>query len=67
MLALEGVASARRMVSPDGETFIAIYELDADVEAVRAALSEAQASGTMSAPKGLRFDPPPVVRYFQQF
>ena len=66
---IPGVVSARRFV-PLGEDgpFIAIYELDADdLDAVRAAISEAGRLGTMAKPVGLRIDPPPAARYYREF
>ncbi len=65
MLAIDGVASARRLVALDGETFLAVYELD-DVAAAQAGLAAAQASGTMSRPTGVQLDPPPTVQWFTE-
>jgi hypothetical protein len=64
LLSVEGFVSARRFATEDGSAFLAIYELDSDIEAAKAALGEAQSSGRMSAPVGLSLDPPPSVRYF---
>jgi len=66
ILQLEGFVSARRLELVGGDAFIAIYEIDGDVEAAKAALQRAQSSGTMSRPEGVRLNPPPIVRYFRQ-
>lgn len=63
IMQVAGFLSGRRLRSVDGETFIAIYEIEGDVEAAKAAL--AQASPGMSRPVGLQMDPPPSVRYFE--
>ncbi|WP_322760639.1 DUF4286 family protein [Frankia sp. Cr2] len=68
ILAIDGFVSARRFESlgEDGP-FIAIYEIDADdIEAVQATLGAAITAGTMSTPVGLRFDPPPVLRFCRE-
>lgn len=59
---VDGFVSARRLRSLDGDTFIVIYEIEGDVEAAKKALT--RASGSMSRPRGVQFDPPPTVRYF---
>jgi len=56
----------RRLELVGGDAFIAIYEIDGDVEAAKAALQRAQSSGTMSRPEGVQLNPPPIVRYFRQ-
>jgi len=66
VLQLEGFVSARRLESLDGDTFTVIYEIDGEVEAARAALGRAQASGTMSRPEGVQLDPPPAVHYLRE-
>jgi hypothetical protein len=67
ILQLDGFVSARRLEPlVDGDAFIAIYEIESDVEAARAALQRAQSSGTMSRPEGVQLNPPPIVRYFRQ-
>jgi hypothetical protein len=66
ILQLEGFVSARRLEPVGGDVFIAIYEIDGDVEAARAALQRAQSSGTLSPPEGVQLDPPPTVRYLRQ-
>lgn len=65
ILEVPGFVSARRLASVDGDTFIAIYEIEGDVEDAKAALRKAQSSGTMSRPVGVQLDPPPSVRYFR--
>src|SRR5262245_18468555 len=66
ILKVEGFVSARRLASVDTDTFLVIYEIDGDVEQARAALGQAQASGTMSRPERVQLTPPPTVRYFRQ-
>ena len=66
ILQLEGFVSARRLEAVDGDAFIAIYEIEGDVEAAKTALQRAQSSGTMSRPEGVQLNPPPNVRYFRQ-
>lgn len=63
MLAIDGVASARRLVALDGESYVAIYDLD-DVAAAQAGLAAAREAGTMSRPTGVQLDPPPTVQWF---
>lgn len=67
MLRIEGFVSARRLESLDGGGFVVIYEIEGDPEKARAALGEAQASGRLSRPEGVRLDPPPKVRYLREF
>lgn len=64
ILKVDGFVSARRFASADGTKFVAIYEIDGDVEAAKANLAAANASGTMSRPEGVQLDPPPTVNYF---
>lgn len=64
MLALAGVASARRFASDDGESFLAVYELSVDIDEAKANLGAALSSGSMSRPEGVQLDPPPSVRFF---
>lgn len=66
IMQVDGIVSARRLASVEGDTFIAIYEVEGDVEAAKAALAAAQAAGTMSSPRGVQLDPPPTVRWFRQ-
>jgi hypothetical protein len=61
---VDGFVSARRLQSLGGDTFIVVYEIEGDVEAAKAALGEAQGSGSMSRPNGVQLSPPPSVRYF---
>ncbi len=66
IVAIDGFVSARRfeLLGEDGP-FVAIYELDADdLEATRARLNETLKSG--STPVGVSFDPPPVMRFYQE-
>jgi hypothetical protein len=65
ILQLDGFTSARRLEDIDGDTFIVVYEIDGDVEAAKAALQQAQSSGTMSPPEGVQLNPRPTVRYFR--
>jgi hypothetical protein len=67
ILKVEGFVSARRLESLDGESFIAIYEIEGDVEAAKAKLTELQTSGAMTRPAGVQLDPPPSVRYFRSY
>lgn len=62
ILALEGFTAARRLAGADGESFVALYEVD-DVDTARAALATAQSSGSMSRPMGVQLDPPPSVQW----
>jgi hypothetical protein len=64
ILALDGFVSGRRFGSlGDDGSFVAVYEIDTDVDTARAALAAAGKAGTMSPPKGVRLDPPPTVRW----
>jgi hypothetical protein len=63
ILGLAGFAAARRLRAADGESFLAVYDLD-DVDVARAALGEAQKSGAMTAPSGVQLNPPPTVQWF---
>jgi hypothetical protein len=63
ILGVDGFASARRFRSIDGESFLAVYEVD-DVETAKAAMAEAQSSGAMTRPTGVQLDPPPSVQWF---
>jgi hypothetical protein len=68
ILATPGFVSARRFEPMDeGGPFVAIYEIEADdVEAARAALTEATRSGANSKPVGVSFDPPPTTQYYRE-
>jgi hypothetical protein len=63
---IDGFVSARRLASLDGASFLAIYEIEGDVEGAKARLGAEQKAGRMSPPVGVCLDPPPVVRYFRQ-
>lgn len=66
ILAIEGFVSARRFEALDGESFIAMYEIEGDVAEAKASLGAAQTSGSMSPPVGLQLNPPPTVQYFRE-
>ena len=63
LLAVDGFTSARRMRAEDGESFLAVYEVD-DIAGAKAAMASARAAGAMSPPQGLQLDPPPTVQWF---
>lgn len=63
MLTIDGFVSARRWQPDGGETFITLYEIDADVETARGNLKGAFQSGRMSPPVALDPDTPAVMRY----
>ena len=63
ILGVDGFVSARRLATPDGESFAVVYEVD-DVDRARSAMAAAQTSGSMSPPVGVELDPPPTVRWF---
>jgi hypothetical protein len=65
LLQVDGFASARRLASSDGISFIAVYEIDGDVQAAKERLEAALKSGAMSRPVGVELDPPPTIRYFE--
>jgi hypothetical protein len=67
ILEVEGFVSARRLASLDGASFIAVYEIEGDVDAAKAHLEAALASGDMSRPVGVELDPPPTIDYFRTF
>lgn len=64
ILGLDGFASARRLSALDRGSFVAVYEIDGDVEVAKATLAAAQASGSMSRPVGVLMDPPPTVQWW---
>jgi hypothetical protein len=64
MLTIDGFGSARRWQAEDGESFITLYEIDADVDTAKANLRAAFQSGRMSKPVAVEAQPPPVMRYF---
>ena len=64
MLGIDGVVSARRFVPLTGDgALVAIYELEGDLDAVRARVAAASRGGELSPPVGMQVDPPPVFRY----
>jgi hypothetical protein len=67
ILALDGFVSARRLSALDGGSFVAVYEIDGDVEVAKANLTAAMGSGSMSRPSGVRTDPPPSVQWWSDF
>lgn len=62
MLAIDGFVSARRWQT-DEESFVTLYEIDADVDTARTNLRAALAEGRMSKPVAVQTQPPPVMRY----
>jgi len=66
LLALDGFVSARRFSAPDGESFIAVYEIEGDIDAAQASLRDGHATGRMTPPQGVQLDPPPVARFVRQ-
>jgi hypothetical protein len=64
MLTIDGFRSARRWRAEDGETFITLYEIDADVDTAKASLRAAFQSGRMSKPVAVEVTPPTIMRYF---
>lgn len=67
MLAVDGFVAARRFAPlGDDDPFVAIYEIEADdLRAAQASLTEATTAGKVSRPEGVRFDAPPVVRFYR--
>jgi len=63
LLEVEGFTAARRVRAEDGGTYLAVYDVD-DIDAAKAALSDAHAAGRMTRPSGVQLDPPPSVRWF---
>lgn len=62
MLAVDGVVAARRYRNLDDDgTFVAVYELDGDIAAVR----ERIAATPRTPPRGVCLDPPPRVRVLE--
>ena len=68
ILSIDGFVSARRFEPMEpGGPFVAIYEIEADdIEAARAALTDATQSGRNSRPVGVSFDPPPNPQYYRE-
>jgi hypothetical protein len=65
ILAVEGFRSARRYQAADGESYLAVYEVD-DVDEAKAAMAEAGAAGRMTRPTGVQLDPPPTTQWFEE-
>ena len=66
MLAVQGFVSARRFGAPGGATFLAIYEIDGDLDAAAAAVAARHVDGGLTPPVGVQLKPPPVARYFTE-
>jgi hypothetical protein len=64
ILSLDGFISGRRLASLDGESFVAVYEVN-DINQAKDVLAAAQASGSMTRPTGVRLNPPPSVQWFE--
>jgi len=64
MLTIDGFRSARRWQAEDGESFITLCEIDADIDTAKASLRAAYQSGHMSKPVAVEVTPPAVMRYF---
>jgi len=64
MLTIDGFTSARRWRAEDGESFITLYEIDADIDTAKVSLRTAYQSGRMSTPVAVETTPPAVMRYF---
>ena len=64
MLAIDGFSSARRWRAEDGESFITLYEIDADIDTAKASLRTAFQSGRMTKPVAVEVNPPAIMRYF---
>lgn len=63
VLALDGFVAARRFGTPEGEAFVALYEIEADdVEAAVAGLNAAMGDGTVELSATIAMTPPPVMR-----
>jgi hypothetical protein len=65
ILAVDGFVSARRLQSLDGESFLAVYEVDGDVEQAKANFAAARAAGKVDDPVGVQLDPPPSAQWFR--
>ena len=63
ILAVTGFRTARRFQAADGESYLAVYEVD-DVDGAKAAMAEAGAAGKMTRPTGVQLDPPPTTQWF---
>ncbi|WP_436791493.1 hypothetical protein [Yinghuangia sp. YIM S10712] len=63
VLALDGFVSARRLDAGDGESFVALYDIEADdVDAAVAGLNAAMGNGTVELSSTIGLDPAPVMR-----
>ncbi|HEX5144659.1 MAG TPA: hypothetical protein VFW21_12405 [Mycobacterium sp.] len=62
MLTIDGFVSARRFAT-EGDSFIALYEIDTDVETARANVKAAYATGRMSPAELAQTDPPATQRW----
>jgi hypothetical protein len=60
ILATPGMVRARRYENPDG-SFLAIYEVDVDIEQAQANMAAAREKNT--PPVGVCMDPPPAVTW----
>jgi hypothetical protein len=65
LLQIEGFASVRRLAAHGDDSFIAVYEIEGDVQDAKAKLEAALKSGSMSRPVGVQLEPPPTIRYFE--
>jgi hypothetical protein len=66
ILAVDGFRTARRFQAADGESYLAVYEVD-DVDGAKAAMAKAGAAGKMTRPTGVQIDPPPTTEWFTDF
>jgi hypothetical protein len=63
MLTIDGFVAARRWAADGGESFITLYEIDADLDTAKANLRAAYQNGRMSKPVAVDSTSPPVMRY----
>jgi hypothetical protein len=63
MLTIDGFIAARRWAADDDESFITLYEINADLDTAKANLRAAYQSGRMSKPVAVDSTSPPVMRY----
>ncbi|HEY9312469.1 hypothetical protein [Williamsia sp.] len=64
ILTVDGFVSARRFTSADGTKFVAVYEIDTDIDTAKVSLQAAAAAGRLTKPVAVKLDPPPSQRYF---
>jgi hypothetical protein len=64
LLQVDGFARASRYEAADGESFLAVYELD-DVDLAQSSMATAREAGSISPPVGVQTDPPPSVQWFR--